>query len=126
MKVEAFLVCWVESEFFNEDLKMLYGLHLPTTEEWKQSLECVYHEWLPNCHENRSKYIQNYNFKIQAHETKIRHLVAITNALMDKKTKFVGSKSDPKKGIIPYQMMLKFLESFVVEVDGMKTNNEHF
>ena len=64
VKNSTFFYCWLDSEFFNENLKLLYGLHLPTQPEWKTSLECVYHEYLPNCQDLRSKYTTNFMFKV--------------------------------------------------------------
>ena len=50
---ESFLAAVISSATFDEEMEILFSVHLPTKQEWMRQLEVIYHELIP---ENNSKH----------------------------------------------------------------------
>ena len=50
---ESFLAAVISSPTFDEEMEILFSVHLPTKKEWMRQLEVMYHELIP---ENNSKH----------------------------------------------------------------------
>ena len=43
----SFMTAILNSPSFDDDMEILFSLHLPTKQEWLKRLEVIYHELIP-------------------------------------------------------------------------------